>query len=60
MLPPTNDGKFRVAVVPGDKATLMFYQLKGHGPASKTVKAGDEDIMIDLLAETAKESAVAP
>ncbi len=46
------DGKFRVAVVTGDRLSIL-YQIKGHRLMSKTVKAGDEDIMIDPLAETA-------
>ena len=47
------DGKFRVAVVAGDTPTIIF-QIKGHGFTSRKVKAGDEDIMIDPLADTAK------
>jgi 5-hydroxyisourate hydrolase-like protein (transthyretin family) len=47
------DGKFRLAVVKGDKLSLIV-QLKDHHLISKSVQAGDQDIMIDPLAETAK------
>ena len=47
------EGKFHVAVVAGDKVSIL-YQIKGHQLMSKTVMAGDQDIMIDPLAETAK------